>query len=113
MPEKFNDLTSLASLLSDEEKAKLSEEKKKEKRSKPIGEGLTARVALDKHKRRGKVVTIITGIELSNERLEALAQELRKTCGTGGTFKDRVIELQGDQMARIRQALITRGFTVK
>lgn len=74
------------------------------------------RVLLRKEKahRAGKAVIVAYdfGPGISDEFLEGLAMRLRKTCGCGGTVRDREIELQGDQPARIREALEREGFRV-
>ena len=51
---------------------------------------------LDKKHRGGKVVTLVTGLSGSEEELKQLAAEMKRRCGTGGTLKDGVIEIQGD-----------------
>jgi len=63
--------------------------------------------------RKGKGVTTITGIALEGQALAALAKELKQQCGTGGSVKDAVIEIQGDHRDKIRQLLEQRGYTVK
>ena len=64
--------------------------------------------------RGGKVVVVIDGFEpaLSDAFLEELAHRLRAACGCGGAVKERRIELQGDQAARIRVLLVAEGFRV-
>ena len=47
----------------------------------------------------GKLVTAITGLEAPEAELKALLKQLKAAAGTGGTLKDGVIELQGDQVA--------------
>jgi len=65
--------------------------------------------------RRGKGVTLISEFPTSMplEQLEALATRLKSRCGTGGTLKDRVIEIQGDQRDRIQAELEALGYRVK
>ena len=109
MAEKLGDFALLGALLTEDEKRSIEIERKEKAKSKRIGDGRTAIVSLDKKNRRGKIVTLVSGIEL----LEQLAQDLRKTCGAGGTLKDRVIELQGDHAKKLRDALAKLGFTLK
>ena len=45
--------------------------------------------------------------------LKALASELKKTCGVGGAVAGTTVELQGDQLARVRPLLQAKGWTVK
>jgi len=68
---------------------------------------------LDRKQRAGKLVTVIEGFRESIEEIEALAKELKSKCATGGTVKDRTIEIQGDFRERIEKMLIERGFKVK
>jgi len=63
--------------------------------------------------RGGKTVTRVTGVQLSPSELEALARELKRRCGTGGSLKDEVIEIQGDQRDVVVSELERRGFRVK
>ena len=72
----------------------------------------TARVRTEKRP-RGKVVTVVKGLELSNDDLAGLAATLKQKCGTGGTAKDGLIELQGDHLALAENLLATIGYRVK
>lgn len=63
--------------------------------------------------RKGKGVTTITGVPLVSKELEQLAKELKKQCGTGGTLKDAVIEIQGDHRDKLKLVLEKKGFKVK
>jgi translation initiation factor 1 len=58
-------------------------------------------------------VTTASGVPLGGEELRNLASELKRRCGTGGTAKDGVIEIQGDHRETIVAELSLRGFTVK
>lgn len=63
--------------------------------------------------RGGKGVTLITGIPLMPDQLRTLAKELKQFCGTGGTVKDGVIEIQGEQREKLKPFLEGKGYTVK
>ncbi|MCR6651129.1 MAG: stress response translation initiation inhibitor YciH [Cellvibrionaceae bacterium] len=63
--------------------------------------------------RGGKGVTLITGLPLDQESLKNLAKELKQFCGTGGTVKDGVIEIQGEQREKLKPFLENKGFKVK
>jgi translation initiation factor 1 len=76
------------------------------------GDG-TVRVGRETKGRRGKAVTVVRGLSLGAGELDDLARELKRLCGTGGTVKDGVIEIQGDQRDRVVAALADRGFRVK
>ena len=78
----------------------------------PRGDGI-ARVRREVQGRRGKPVTTITGLPLPDDELRALAGELKRLCGSGGTVKDRVIEIQGDHREVVVSELEERGYTVK
>src|SRR5687767_15551503 len=63
--------------------------------------------------RGGKAVTLVKNLVLSAEDLKALAKKLKQECGTGGTIKDRVIEIQGEQREKIADILHKLGYKVK
>jgi len=63
--------------------------------------------------RRGKVVSTVTGVPVSDDELTALAGELKRRCGTGGALKDGVIEIQGEHRDTLVEELEKRGFKVK
>jgi len=63
--------------------------------------------------RRGKGVTIITGVPLDSHELKVLAKELKQKCGSGGTVKSGTIEIQGDHREMLMDELKVRGYTVK
>jgi translation initiation factor 1 len=58
-------------------------------------------------------VTVISGLPLDTDGLEALAKELKKRCGCGGTVKDGVIEIQGDHRDLLLEELVKRGWQAK
>jgi len=78
----------------------------------PRGDGIV-RLRREVQGRRGKTVTTISGVPLDTERLHELAAELKRRCGTGGSAKDGVIEIQGDHRAVLCAELEARGYTVK
>ena len=82
-----------------------------ETRPKP-GSG-QVRVGRETKGRRGKGVTVVTGVPLAGSALDELARELKKKCGTGGTVKDGTIEIQGDFRDQIVAELSKRGWDVK
>lgn len=63
--------------------------------------------------RRGKGVTVVTGVPLPGAELAQLAKELKRRCGSGGTVKDGAIEIQGDHRDALVTELERRGFRVK
>lgn len=78
----------------------------------PRGDGVV-RVRRESQGRGGKTVTTIAGVGASQDALRELAGELKRLCGTGGTVKDWVIEIQGDHREKIVARLRERGYTVK
>lgn len=71
------------------------------------------RVMRDRKHRGGKTVTLISGVPASNETITTLAQQLKKLCGSGGTVKDGVIEIQGDHCEKVQAKLSELGYKVK
>ena len=71
------------------------------------------RVRLETKGRKGKGVTVIVGVPVAPDRLDALGKELKQRCGSGGTVKDGVIEIQGDHRETVIAELTRRGWTVK
>jgi translation initiation factor 1 len=71
------------------------------------------RVSRETKGRGGKAVTLVKGVELEAEALAALGKRLRTACGTGGTLKDGVLEVQGDHAERVVALLTQEGFKVK
>jgi len=63
--------------------------------------------------RGGKAVTLIRNLVLSEAELSALAKKIKQACGTGGTVKDGVIEIQGANRERIAEVLVKLGYKVK
>ncbi len=78
----------------------------------PEGDGIV-RVRREKKGRKGKTVTTITGVQLDAHELKQLAKDLKQSCGTGGTVKDGVIEIQGDHCDVLQEELRKRDFQVK
>ncbi len=78
----------------------------------PAGDGIV-RVARETKGRKGAGVTVVTGLPLDHAGLGALARELKRRCGSGGTAKDGRIEIQGDHRDVLMTELRQRGFTVK
>jgi len=71
------------------------------------------RILRDRKGRGGKTVTVIAGLSGAPSALAKLTSELKRMCGTGGTVRGDVIEIQGDHRERLRDELTRRGYTVK
>jgi translation initiation factor 1 len=78
----------------------------------PSGDGVV-RVRRETKGRKGKGVTTVSGVPLPPDGLAELARELKKNCGSGGTLKDGIIEIQGDHVATVMEMLAGRGWKVK
>ncbi len=92
--------------------AKGMKQKKKKQPPKQKNDGVV-RVGRETKGRKGAGVTVITGIPSHPEGLKQIAKELKQKCGTGGTVKNGVIEIQGDQRDALVEELSSRGYTVK
>ena len=73
---------------------------------------IVIRVGRETQGRRGKGVTVIKGVPLPAAALEVLAAELKRRCGTGGTVRGDVIELQGEHRDTVLAELSGRGYRV-
>ena len=71
------------------------------------------RVQRETKGRGGKNVTLVRGLALDAEALVVLAKQFKAACGSGGTVKDGVIEVQGDHVVTLIAALEKRGYKVK
>lgn len=78
----------------------------------PRGDG-KVRIALDKKGRRGKSVTLITGLALGDAELKSLAKELKKRCGGGGAVKNGAVEIQGDHRQAVAEFLEGKGISAR
>lgn len=77
-----------------------------------IGDG-NVKVARQTKGRGGKCVTLVTGVALDAAALAVLGKQLRAACGSGGTVKDGVIEVQGDHCDKVMAALQAQGLKPK
>ena len=86
--------------------------RKSPRAARPEGDGVV-RVRREVKGRRGKTVTTISGVPLDADALRELAGELKRRCGSGGSAKDGIIEIQGDHRDTLAAELRERGFTVR
>ncbi len=68
-------------------------------------------VKLETKHRAGKMVTLVKGFIGTDEDAEKLGKQLRNFCGTGGSYKDGEIIVQGDQRDKVLQFLLKNGYT--
>ena len=73
----------------------------------------TAYVQRDRKRRKGKTVTVISGLQHTPASFKELLTLLKTTCGAGGTYKDGELEIQGDQRDRVAEKLRELGYKVK
>jgi translation initiation factor 1 len=71
------------------------------------------RVGRETKGRAGKGVTVVTGLPLAAAQLEELATQLKRRCGSGGTVRDGVIEIQGEHRDRLVEELTKLGYQAK
>ncbi len=81
-------------------------------KSRHQGDGVV-RVSRQTKGRKGTGVCLITGIELGEAELKKLAKQLKKICGSGGTVKNGIIEIQGEHRQTLLDALIKSGYKAK
>jgi translation initiation factor 1 len=81
-------------------------------RTAPAGDGVV-RVSRQTKGRGGKSVTLVKGLALDPLALAALGKQLRTACGSGGTVKDGVIEVQGDHCELVMETLKKHGHSPK
>jgi translation initiation factor 1 len=78
----------------------------------PATDGIV-RIYRESKGRGGKCVTVVRGLTLDAPALQRLGKQLKTACGSGGTVKDGVIEVQGDHCERVIEMLKAQGWGVK
>ena len=78
----------------------------------PRGDG-RVRVSRESKGRGGKTVTLVRGLPVDAAALQEIGRRLRAACGSGGTAKDGVLELQGDHRERVLAWLQQEGWQAK
>ena len=76
------------------------------------GKGKAVRMLLETKGRKGKTVTVLSGLLHNPATMKEIARILKEACGSGGTVKNGTIELQGDQRERAAQELRKMNYTV-
>lgn len=72
----------------------------------------TARLSLEKRK-KGKFVTVVRGLAAEANDLPALLNRLKNACGAGGGLDGDLLEIQGDQVDRVRKLLEELGYKIR
>ncbi|MBU0664056.1 MAG: translation initiation factor Sui1 [Proteobacteria bacterium] len=78
----------------------------------PLSDGIV-RISMETKGRKGKGVTLVTGLALDPEELRKIVRELKKKCGCGGAIKDGVLEIQGDHRDLLMAEFAAQGYKVK
>jgi translation initiation factor 1 len=78
----------------------------------PPADGVV-RVSRETKGRGGKAVTLVRGLALDAAALEQLGKQLKAACGSGGTVKDGVVEVQGDHCDKVLALLLAQGHRAK
>ena len=74
---------------------------------------VVAKLRIETKGRGGKTVTVVYDLPRNSEFLKGLSQELKRSCGVGGTVAEDSVELQGDVREKIRGLLQKKGWTVR
>jgi translation initiation factor 1 len=82
------------------------------KQTSSSGDG-NVRVSREKKGRKGKGVTLIKGFDMNSDALVSMSKKLKVMCGSGGTVKEGVIEIQGDHIERILDYFKKQGVKAK
>jgi translation initiation factor 1 len=77
------------------------------------GRRKTVHVRMEKKGRKGKTVTIVSGLQHNPDTMEEIARALKQHCGAGGTVKEGTIEIQGDNRDRVKEKLQSMNYVVK
>lgn len=67
----------------------------------------------DSKGRGGSSVTLLKNLVLSQEDMKKLAKRLKQVCGSGGTIKENIIEIQGEHREKMAEELKKMGYKVK
>ncbi|RYY77620.1 MAG: translation initiation factor Sui1 [Comamonadaceae bacterium] len=78
----------------------------------PAGDGIV-RVSRETKGRGGKAVTLVRGLALAPAGLEQAGKALKAACGSGGTVKDGVVEVQGDHCDKVLAWLLAQGYKAR
>lgn len=109
----FNPFEALEAEKFPEREVRIVEEDEKPQIGKPTKKG---RVVLRREtaNRGGKTVVVISdfALEISQNEIEEIFKNLKKHCGCGGVMRGREVEIQGEQIARVRVFLSKQGFRV-
>ncbi len=80
--------------------------------SRILGDG-KVRVRRENKGRGGKTVTLITGLPMTADELKAACKTLKQLCGGGGSVQEGTVEVQGDQVEKVLQWLLQKGYDAR
>lgn len=83
------------------------------KKTEMVPSSFTLKIRLEKNGRGGKAVTVVFELPVNDEYFSDLSKKLKAACGTGGAFKNNMIEIQGDHRDKVKAYLEKLGFKVK
>ena len=108
----LRDLSDLSTLLTDEECRAIAQ--RDAQRNVPVQRsGGIVKVRKETGGRKGKTVTVVTGLQHDPATMERIARDLKNHCGAGGTVKEGTIEIQGEQIERVSKKLEEMGYRVR
>jgi translation initiation factor 1 len=84
----------------------------RKKRPSPPGDG-TIRISRSTKGRKGKGVTVLSGVPHTGDALKEFGKKMKQLCGAGGTVKDGTVEVQGEHRDFLASELIKLGYRVK
>ncbi len=70
-------------------------------------------VRFESKHRGGKTVTVVQGFEGNDDDAKELCKLLKQKCGTGGSYKDGEMLVQGNELKKVKEVLIKEGYNVK
>ncbi len=94
------------------ESGRIRQKENKKQQSTPPQDGIV-RLMRQTKGRKGKGVTLITGLPLATKELKQLSKTLKQKCGCGGSVKNGIIEIQGDHRSTLETELIALNYKVK
>jgi translation initiation factor 1 len=95
----------------DGDRRRRGRERAGERAGPPLPRDGVVRIFREKGKRGGKTVTVVRGLPPGD--LEAVAADLKRLCGAGGSAKNGAVEIQGDHREKVAARLTERGYQVK
>lgn len=103
-------------LLWSDEQGDVRKKNKGDRKSKEVSINpckIDLKIQLEKKQRGGKTVSVIMPLPYNPKYFQKLTKDLKKLCGTGGSYKESSIEIQGDQRDKLKTYLENLGFNIK